>query len=92
MGGVERFGLFVESVAELKYVVRSAASFSRFSSIVVFTQHLAVGRIGFPALVPRVNVISFHFVQLKLVIALDADSLLSLVRLALHVVGECSNV
>src|SRR5579862_91266 len=41
-------------------------SYSRFSSIVVFAQHLAVRRCRFPAFVPRLDVIAFHFIQLKL--------------------------
>jgi hypothetical protein len=35
--------------------------FPSLFSIVVFTQHLAVGRVGFPALVPGLDVVAFHF-------------------------------
>ena len=49
--------------------------FSRFYSVVVLTQHLAVLRVGLAALVPGVDVIAFHLVQRELLLALDADSL-----------------
>ena len=60
----------------------------RFPSIVVLAQHLAVGRVGFSPLVPGLDVIAFHFVQLEFLLALYADSLLPLIRFALHVIGE----
>ena len=66
--------------------------FPRFSSVVVFTQHLAVRRCGLPALVPRLDVIAFHLFKRKLLLAFHADSLLPLVRFPLHVVGERADV
>jgi hypothetical protein len=53
---------------------------------------LAVRGVGFPALVPGLDVIAFHFIQLKLLLALDADSLLPLERFSLHVVGERADI
>src|ERR1700722_298803 len=69
-----------------------AASSSRFSSIVVFAQHLAVRGYGLSALVPRLDVVAFHLIQLKLLLALHADSLLPLISFPLHVSGERADV
>lgn len=66
--------------------------FPRFSSIIVFAKHLAVGRVGFTILAPRLDVVAFHLAQFKRFLALWADAFLPLVRFPLHVVGERANV
>jgi hypothetical protein len=53
---------------------------------------LAVRRVGFTTLVPGLDVIAFHFIQLKLLLTLHADSLLPLVCFPLHIVGERADV
>src|SRR5262245_58375811 len=65
---------------------------ARLSPIVVLTQHLAVRRVRLAPLVPGFDVIALHFLQLKLLLALDADALLPLVCLPPHVVGERADV
>ena len=60
------------------YPIRSDKDtlFPRLRSVVSLAQHLAVLGVRLPALVPRLGVIAFHFVQSKLLLALHADSLL----------------
>jgi transcriptional regulator with XRE-family HTH domain len=50
-----------------------------FRSVVHLAKHLAIGRVGFPAQVPWFDVIAFHLVQLKFLLALGADTFLPLV-------------
>lgn len=89
----QRFGLTADSAANRPLQPGcKTVSISRFSSIVVFTQHLAVCRRGLPALVPGLNVVAFHLIQLKLLLALHADSLLLLICFPLHVIGERADV
>jgi hypothetical protein len=63
-----------------------------FPSIVVLAQHLAIFRVRFPALMPRLDVIAFHFLKFKFLPALHAHSFLAFVCLSLLILRERANV
>lgn len=77
-------------LSEVSLAVREA-SLSRLPSVVIFAQHLAVRGVGLSALVPRFDMVAFHFVELEVLIALHANDVLPLVCFPLHA-GENARI
>ena len=66
--------------------------FSRLSAVAGLTQHLTVSGIGLSTVVPRVDVVAFHFVYLEMFAAHRADTVLTLIGFTLLIVRESSYV
>jgi len=66
--------------------------FPRLSAVVGFAQHPAIFGFGFPAQVPRIDVVGFHFVYLEMLLADGTDAFLPFVGFAILAVSETAEV
>src|SRR3990167_11322170 len=65
--------LLSDSLIFFKISLISLSLFPRFSSIILFAQHFAVFRYRFSSFMPRLNMIRFHFLYLKMLFALSTN-------------------
>ena len=66
--------------------------FPRLPTIIFLAQHLAIVGVSLSPFMPWCDVVAFHLLNLEVFLALDADTFLSLVRLASHIRTEGPDV